>query len=87
MKNLLIGLTIFACVVMFFGTLQHNESIYDRVVTVVDHKDNTTLYVDSQGNLWEYNDCIGNKGDTITLKMFDNHTSDYIYDDIILEVK
>jgi hypothetical protein len=87
MKNFLIGLTVFACVVGFFGILQHNESIYNRVVTVINHKDNTTLCVDSQGNLWEYNDCIGNKGDTITLKMFDNHTDSNIYDDIILGVK
>lgn len=87
MKNILIGLVIFACVVMFLGTLQHYENIYNRTVTVINHKDNTTLYVDSQGNLWEYNDCIGNKGDEVTLVMHDNHTSGYIYDDIILEVK
>ena len=87
MKNILTGFAIFVCVIMLLGTLQHYESTYDRTATIVNHKDNTTLCVDSQGNLWEYDDCIGNKGDEITLIMHDNCTSGYIYDDIILEVK
>ena len=69
----------------WFGLLYGCESTYTRQATITKSTNGIVYCTDKQGNVWSYegNAVIGQK---VTLKMYDNHTSD-IKDDIIKEVK
>lgn len=71
--------------IIVIGLLCTYESTYTRQATVYKSNNGIVYCIDKQGNLWSYegNAAIGQE---VTLKMYDNHTSD-ITDDIVKEVK
>lgn len=81
MKKIIITLAIIALIGVLYGC----ESTYTRQATITESTNGIVYCTDKQGNIWSYegNAVIGQK---VTLKMYDNHTSD-IKDDIIKGVK
>lgn len=81
MKKIIITLAVIALIGLLYGC----ESTYTRQATVTKSINGIVYCTDKQGNIWSYkgNAAIGQK---VTLKMYDNHTSD-IKDDIIKGVK
>lgn len=81
MKKIIITLAIITLIGLLYGC----ESTYTRQATVTKSTNGIVYCTDKQGNVWSYkgNAVIGQK---VTLKMYDNHTSD-IKDDIIKGVK
>lgn len=81
MKKIILTLAAIALIGLLYGC----ESTYTRQATVTKSTNGIVYCTDKQGNVWSYkgNAVIGQK---VTLKMYDNHTSD-IKDDIIKGVK
>lgn len=81
MKKIIITLAVIALIGLLYGC----ESTYTRQATITKSANGIVYCTDKQGNIWSYegNAVIGQK---VTLKMYDNHTSD-IKDDIIKGVK
>ena len=81
MKKIIITLAVITLIGLLYGC----ESTYTRQATVTKSTNGIVYCTDKQGNIWSYkgNAAIGQK---VTLKMYDNHTSD-IKDDIIKGVK
>lgn len=80
-KKILIVLGI----ILVLGFLWGQEATYTRQAEVISVKDNIVQAEDKSGNIWEYKGSA-KIGDTITLVMYDNHTSK-ITDDIVKGVK
>lgn len=81
MKKIIITLAVITLIGLLYGC----ESTYTRQATITKSTNGIVYCTDKQGNIWSYkgNAVIGQK---VTLKMYDNHTSD-IKDDIIKGVK
>lgn len=81
MKRIIIVLVVI-CIIILFNTI---ETTYTRQGVIVNNKNGIVTVEDQCGFLWEYR---GNAhiGDSVTLIMNDNHTSN-ICDDIIKAVK
>lgn len=63
------------------------ESTYTREAVVSRQENNVTYFVDITGNEWTCEDCYGEEGESVKLIMDTNGTTDYIYDDIIKDIK
>ena len=81
MKKIIITLVVITLIGLLYGC----ESTYTRQATVTKSTNGIVYCTDKQGNIWSYK---GNAsiGQAVTLKIYDNHTSD-IKDDIIKGVK
>lgn len=81
LKKILITLSIFITLGLMWGA----ESTYTREAEVISIKGDTIMVKDKSGHIWQY---IGDGtiGDSITLVMYDNHTSK-ITDDIVKGIK
>ena len=77
LKKILITLSIFIILGLMWGA----ESTYTRQATVTNDKDNIVTCVDESGHIWQYKGSA-TIGDSVTLVMYDNHTSN-ITDDIV----
>lgn len=80
-KKILIVLSIMLVLGLIWGA----ESTYTRQVTVTNSRNNIVTCKDKSGHIWEYKGSA-TVGDSITLIMYDNHTSK-ITDDIVKGVK
>lgn len=81
LKKILITLSIFITLGLIYGW----ESTYTREAEVISIKGDTIMVKDKSGHIWEYNGSA-TVGDSITLVMYDNHTSN-IDDDIIKGIR
>ena len=83
-------IVLLTIVAMLFLTVSYLEPRYQRtdctVITI--EEDNLVVVEDTCGYTWTYyaDDEVPRVGDTITLKMHTNHTTDYIDDDVVLDV-
>lgn len=85
MKQLGIYSIIVIATIILIGLFCGYESTYTRQAIVTKCENSMVYCIDKQGNIWSYkgNAVIGQE---VTLKMYDNHTSN-IKDDIIKGVK
>lgn len=81
MKKIIVTLAVITLIGLLYGC----ESTYTKQATVTKSINGIVYCIDKQGNIWSYE---GNAviGQAVTLKIYDNHTSD-IKDDIIKGVK
>lgn len=83
-------IVLLTIVAMLFLTVSYLEPRYQRtdctVITI--EEDNLIVVEDTCGYTWTYyaDDEVPRVGDTITLKMHTNHTTDCIDDDVVLDV-
>lgn len=80
-KRVLIVLSI----ILVLGLMWNWESTYTRQAEIISVKNDTIQAEDKSGYVWEYKGSA-TVGDTVTLVMYDNHTST-IRDDIVKGVK
>ena len=69
------------------GNLKGNAEIYpmSTIVTEVNRSTDTVTVEDFNGNLWEFDGAEDwAEGDIAALIMYDNGTSQTVYDDVIL---
>ena len=80
-KKILIVLSV----VLVLGLMWGAESTYTRTATITNSSNGVVTAEDESGHIWQY---IGDGaiGDSITLVMYDNHTSK-ITDDIVKGIK
>lgn len=70
-----------------FCFCSYYEHHYTRENCIVTQVNNSCITVkDKCGFYWDFEDEGFNKGDKVTLKMFDNCTNSYIEDDEIVKV-
>lgn len=83
-------IVLLTIVTMLFLTVSYLEPRYQRTdcTVVAIEEDNLVVVEDGCGYEWTYyaDDEVPRVGDTITLKMHTNNTTNYIDDDVILEV-
>lgn len=83
MKNIIIATLI----ISMFGGASYYEHNYARENCKVIQSINNTVRVEDQcGFIWDVVADGLKAGDIVTLKMDDNNTSSYIFDDIITDV-
>ena len=63
------------------------QSYYTQYGEVYSCDINETLIVDATGNIWSVYDAELNKGDTVKIKFYTNHTDYTREDDKIISVK
>ena len=80
-KKILIVLSI----MLVLGLMWSYESTYTRQAIITNSENGIVTVQDNCGYIWEYNGSA-TVGDSITLVMYDNHTSN-IDDDIIKGVR
>lgn len=80
-KKILIVLSVILVLSLMWGT----ESTYTRTATITNSNNGVVTVEDNCGYIWEYKGSA-TVGDSVTLIMHDNHTSN-ITDDIIKGVK
>ena len=80
-KKILIVLSV----VLVLGLMWGAESTYTRTATITNSSNGVVTAEDESGHIWQYKGSA-TVGDSITLVMYDNHTSK-ITDDIIKGVK
>ena len=80
-KKILIVLTI----IMAIGIMGNIESTYTRQATITNSNNGIVTAIDNCGYIWEYKGSA-TVGDSVTLVMYDNHTSK-ITDDIVKGIK
>lgn len=87
MKKTIVILLVLA----FIGIIGHAESIYHREdCEIIDISGTMVTVKDQCGFIWSFYAETNEDytiGEYVTLKMFDNHTSGYIFDDEIINVK
>jgi hypothetical protein len=62
------------------------QSYYTQYGEVYSCDINETLIVDATGNIWSVHDTEFNKGETVKIKFYTNHTDYTREDDIIIEI-
>ena len=72
-------------VFVILGFIWGAESTYTRTATITNSESGIVTAIDGCGYIWEYKGCA-TVGDSVTLIMYDNHTSK-ITDDIVKGVK
>ena len=80
-KKILIVLAI----IMAIGIMGNIESTYTRTATITNSDNGIVTAEDNCGYIWEYKGSA-TIGDSVTLVMYDNHTSK-ITDDIVKGIK
>jgi hypothetical protein len=89
-KHTIKTIVLLTIVVTLFLIISYCEPRYQRTdCTVVAIEENNLVVVeDTCGYTWTYyaDNEVPTVGNTITLKMHTNHTTDYIDDDLILEI-
>ena len=83
MKNILIA-TLIVGALCGAGYYEHNYTRKDCEVIQIDN--GWATIQDKGGFTWDYKNGNLNVGDVVDLKMHDNNTISYIYDDIIKTV-
>ena len=81
LKKILIVLSI----MLVLGLMWSYESTYARQAIITNSENGIVTVQDNCGYIWEYNGSA-TVGDSITLVMYDNHTSN-IDDDVVKEVR
>lgn len=81
LKKILIVLAILTVLGLMWGW----ESTYTRTATITKSESGTVTAQDMSGNVWHY-EGSATVGDTVTLVMYNNHTSN-ITDDTVKGVK
>ena len=71
--------------IILIGLFCGYESTYTRKAIITKCKNGIVYCIDKQGNIWSY-EGNATEGQEVTLKIYDNHTSD-ITDDIIKGAK
>lgn len=84
MKTFIVILLI-VCMCCVIGYYEHNYTRPNCEVTQI--CDGIVTVVDETGETWDFKAKGYNVGDIIELKMYDNNTSAYVYDDIVKGVK
>lgn len=80
-KKILVVLAIFIVLGLIWGC----ESTYTRTATITNSNNGIVTAKDNCGYVWQYKGTAS-VGDSVTLVMYDNHTSK-VTDDIIKGVK
>lgn len=86
----MIGCLIVTIIIVGFGFCYSAESNYTREGTIQKVGYNVVTVEDSCGYLWNYEyegDAGVTIGDSVLLEMNDRQTSEYIFDDVVLNVK
>ena len=81
LKKILIVLSI----MLVLGLMWSYESTYTRQAIITNSENGIVTVQDNCGYIWEYNGSA-TIGDSVTLVMYDNHTSK-ITDDIVKGIK
>lgn len=84
-KIRIIAITII--ILMMCGWCSHYEHHYTRKATVVSTDCIEITVKDSSGHYWTFKGYNYNVGDKLTLEMYDNNTSNNIYDDVVKGIK
>lgn len=91
LKAITIGLAIVVIVIVIVGMLNNAESMYVRKGIVQESNQERVLVADSCGYVWEYEPESSTEGvevgDEVELKMSDQQTSGYVFDDVIIDVE
>lgn len=72
--------------VILFGVCNKIETNYYREGTIVRQEGNKNVVRDTTGNEWVFYQLGYGKGEKVRMRMFDNHTDDFLEDDEILKV-
>ena len=83
--NMIKRILIVLAIVTVLGLMWGCESTYTRTATITKSESGIVTTEDMSGNVWQYKGSA-TVGDTVTLVMYDNHTSN-ITDDIVKGVK
>lgn len=77
--------------IVLFICINKIETSYTREAKVTYTKNNTVLFKDENGNIWEWEKEAKEKeykeGEKVTLKMDTNNTDTNVFDDIVKRVK
>jgi hypothetical protein len=82
-KIIIIALVI--CTMSGASYYEHNYTLKNCIVSEVTNNA-TVVAIDSKGREWEFGYSGLEEGDSVTLKMYDNYTSDIITDDEVKRV-
>lgn len=84
-------IVLLTIVAMLFLTVSYLEPRYQRTdcVVVAIEEDNLVVVEDTCGYTWTYyaDDEVPRVEDTVTLKMHTNNTTDYVEDDVVVDVR
>ena len=80
-----IVILLIVCICYGVGYYEHNYIRPNCEVTQI--CDGIVTVIDETGKTWDFKAKGYNVGDIIDIKMYDNNTSAYVYDDIVKGVK
>ena len=91
-NKVLKGILVISLIVSGLFFCAYLDTHYDRAGFIkCTNTPNLYTFTDSNGHVWEFTDSNimipSNTAIKGTAKMFTNNTTEYIYDDIILEIK
>lgn len=83
--KLVVMLVVFIVMFVFASWIDTHYTRHD--CEVIGYTEDVVTVEDSCGYQWQFIGEGYEVGDTVDLKMYTNHTDNYIYDDEIIEVK
>ena len=85
MKKFIISVIIFLTILFFVANAPYKRETY---CSFIDNSTGTIEFTDFGGNIWAFSDNTDKYqvGARYILKMSENKTPEYIYDDIILKI-
>lgn len=83
--KLVVMLVVFVVMFVFASWIDTHYTRHD--CEVIGYVEDVVTVEDSCGYQWQFIGEGYEVGDTVSLKMYTNHTDNYIYDDEIIEVK
>ena len=87
MRQMMTNIMVVVIIISTLAIASFIETTYTRDAVVDKTEGLSVHFVDTTGRGWWYDGCYAEVGEEVTLIMHNNHTDDYVEDDIIKDIK